>query len=604
MSSLPSRKPTQLCSEPDCGQPAAFSARTKSTWCDAHITQMLRAGGLEPLEPFTKPKAWRLTRCLACGCEAHYRFEYTLEKNAYGEATCRACYWRQWAREARQAMGAYADLSPVPQAEAREHAEKNGYDYLSALTAPSFSDDPHHVRCRYCGRLSAAKLGDIGFGCQCQVNPRRERQTTKPAGSKQRDLLKDSELPVLDWWDHEQNDAAAWETVTVKARREAAWRCPDCGLRFRKRILDMVNMRECPQCQPKRRAEQEAEHARYQATPVSDLPELLAAWDDELDPRTVMVADYRHRRLRCPRGHRRRQSPLTYLRSGCPSCRGQDTRATRLEAIEAAPEAFGLNAEIAAQWHPTKNGETRLSTVSPGSRKLVWWRDEDCGHEWQETPARREQGQRLRCPQCRTILDSLAYHFPDLAAEWSPANPLSVWQVRPTGQTLFTPAWICSANPDHAWQATLSSRANGSGCPECREHGKSRVELDHWAAAERVFGRASSGQSVRHEAFTRRASWLVDITVETARKQKLAIEYDGSYWHADKIDLDVEKSRDLLAAGYLVARLREHPLPPLSIDDPNYAEFVVYSAMPKPDETIGWVRDWASRRDEGSAAQR
>lgn len=246
-STSPGKTP-QLCSERDCGQPAAFPTRTKSTWCDAHITKMLREGGLEPLEPFTKPKAWRLTRCLTCACEAHYRFEYTLEKNAYGEATCRACYWRQWAREARQAMGAYVDLRPIPEANAREHAEKNGYDYLSALTTPSLADDPHHVRCRYCGRLSAARLGDIGFGCQCQINPRRERQTTKPAGSKQRDLLKDSQLPVLDWWDHEQNNTATWETVTVKARREAAWRCPDCGVRFRKRILDMVNMCECPEC--------------------------------------------------------------------------------------------------------------------------------------------------------------------------------------------------------------------------------------------------------------------------------------------------------------------------------------------------------------------
>ncbi|MEV5470173.1 hypothetical protein AB0N37_31890 [Streptomyces griseoincarnatus] len=109
---------------------------------------------------------------------------------------------------------------------------------------------------------------------------------------------------------------------------------------------------------------------------------------------------------------------------------------------------------------------------------------------------------------------------------------------------------------------------------------------------------------MRHEAFARRASWLVDITVETAGERKLAIEYDGSYWHADKVDLDIEKSRDLLAAGYLVARLREYPLPPLSIDDPNYAEFVVYSALPKPDETIGRVRDWASRQDEELATQR
>ncbi|MFJ5281853.1 MULTISPECIES: DUF559 domain-containing protein [Streptomyces] len=102
---------------------------------------------------------------------------------------------------------------------------------------------------------------------------------------------------------------------------------------------------------------------------------------------------------------------------------------------------------------------------------------------------------------------------------------------------------------------------------------------------------------MRHEAFTRRANWLVDITVETAGEQKLAIEYDGCYWHADKADLDIEKSRDLLAAGYLVVRLREHPLPPLPIDDPNYTEFVVYSAMSTPDETIERVKEWASRRD-------
>ncbi|MFS8204689.1 hypothetical protein ACLVWQ_39200 [Streptomyces sp. CWNU-52B] len=110
---------------------------------------------------------------------------------------------------------------------------------------------------------------------------------------------------------------------------------------------------------------------------------------------------------------------------------------------------------------------------------------------------------------------------------------------------------------------------------------------------------------MRHDAFARRGSWLVDITVETAGEQKLAIEYDGSYWHADKVDLDIEKSLDLLAAGYLVARLSEHPLPlpPLPIDDSKYVEFVVYSTLPKPDETIGRVREWASWREERLAAQ-
>ncbi|MFD5974362.1 zinc-ribbon domain-containing protein [Streptomyces bacillaris] len=597
MSSTSPRKTVQLCSEPNCSQPAAYRTRSRDSWCDDHITAMLRAGGLEPLEPFTKPTAWRLTRCLACGVEAHYRFEYTLEKNTLGEATCRACYWRHWAEEDRRLKGAYANLIPVPAPEAREHAEKNGYDYLGPLTAPSLSEDPHHVRCRYCERLSAERLGDIAFGCRCQTNPRRDRQTSTTAAARQakkRDLLKDSGLPVVDWWDHESNEAADWETVTVKARREVSWRCPDCGLRFTKKVLDMVGARECPECEPKRRAAWEAEYERYKVTPVADVPELLAAWADDEDPRTVTVAGHGSgRRFRCPRGHHPRLSPYRYLTAGCPSCRGQNTRDERPVALETDPSAFSLAAEIASQWHPSKNGSIQAASVSPGSRKSMWWQDPNCGHEWQETPAQRDKGQRLRCPECRTILDSLAYHFPDLAAEWSPANPCSAWQVRPSGQTSFIPAWICSTNADHVWHASLASRTGGSGCPECREHGKSQVELDHHAASERAFGGAASGRSVRHDGFARRSHWLVDITVELSTGRTLVIEYDGSYWHADKYEVDIEKSRDLLAAGYLVARLREHPLASLPIDDPAYAEFVVHSAAPTPDATIEQVKQWA-----------
>ncbi|WP_395293165.1 zinc-ribbon domain-containing protein [Kitasatospora hibisci] len=593
MSATPGGKAVQLCSEPECSRPAAFRTRSRPTWCDDHITEILREGGLEPLEPFDKPTAWRLTRCLVCGCEAHYRFQYTLDNNAHGEATCRACYWRTWARESRERLGPDADLAPVPTGAMRAHAEQHGYDYLGPLTDPSLPDDPHRVRCRYCGRLSADRPGDIAFGCRCQTNPRRDRQTTNVSGPRQRDLLKDSGLPVLDWWDHEANDTATWETVSVRGHREAAWRCPACGLRFRRKVLDMVHVRQCPDCEPRHRAAREAEYERHRVTPVAEVPELLAAWADEADPHTVTVVDDGPpRRFRCPQGHHPRLAPRTYLKSGCPSCTGLATRAENQAIADTHRAGVRLNPEIAAQWHPELNGDTRPAKVSPGSRKAVWWQDPNCGHVWQDAPAGRDKGQRLRCPECRTILDSLAFHFPELAAEWSPENPVTAWHVRPTGQTPFVPVWLCAANPEHVWQAALASRSNGSGCPECRVPGKSQVELDHHAAAERAFGRAASGRSVRHEAFVRRGSWIVDITVEQADGRLLAIEYDGSYWHADKVGLDTDKSRNLLAAGYLVARLREHPLPPLPIGDPAYAEFPVHSATPDPDGAIARVRAW------------
>ncbi|MDX3245314.1 hypothetical protein [Streptomyces sp. ME18-1-4] len=49
-----------------------------------------------------------------------------------------------------------------------------------------------------------------------------------------------------------------------------------------------------------------------------------------------------------------------------------------------------------------------------------------------------------------------------------------------------------------------------------------------------------------------------------------------------------------------MARLHEHPLVPLPINDPGYAEFVVHSATPTPDVTIKRVKQWALAQEHGS----
>lgn len=125
------------------------------------------------MESFTHPPDdWQLTECLTCTIQAHYRFEYTLDKNKYDEPTCRACFWRGWAAQSREMHGAWAKVEPVPYEKAKSVAEEHGYEYLGPLTAPSLPDDPHHVRCRRCGRISAERLGDISFGCSTCKPPR------------------------------------------------------------------------------------------------------------------------------------------------------------------------------------------------------------------------------------------------------------------------------------------------------------------------------------------------------------------------------------------------------------------------------------------------
>ena len=75
---------------------------------------------------------------------------------------------------------------------------------------------------------------------------------------------------------------------------------------------------------------------------------------------------------------------------------------------------------------------------------------------------------------------------------------------------------------------------------------------------------------------------------------KIVIEYHGAHWHRPeaKILTDQYNSLDLLAAGYVVIRLREDDLPSLNIKDPRYVELQVYSTAPQPEKVITTAVQW------------
>lgn len=132
---------------------------------------------------------------------------------------------------------------------------------------------------------------------------------------------------------------------------------------------------------------------------------------------------------------------------------------------------------------------------------------------------------------------------------------------------------------------------------ECRKVGKSKVELAHHAAAEKLFPGARSGAVLRDKAFTTRKSWSADISVKIDGRL-LVVEYDGAYWHKEpaKVMTDERKTADLLAAGYLVVRLREDDLPPLGISHTGYLEVRVYSAAPQPQKAMEEISSWLDRQ--------
>ena len=128
--------------------------------------------------------------------------------------------------------------------------------------------------------------------------------------------------------------------------------------------------------------------------------------------------------------------------------------------------------EIAAQWHPTKNGELRAENVKAGSVMRVWWKCPAADdHEWQSPVHQRAQIGH-GCPYCSGVRvaksTSLATKYPELVKEWHPTRNGSKTpaDVSPgSGKKVW---WKCAVADDHEWEAPPVSRTHmGSGCPCC-----------------------------------------------------------------------------------------------------------------------------------------
>lgn len=122
---------------------------------------------------------------------------------------------------------------------------------------------------------------------------------------------------------------------------------------------------------------------------------------------------------------------------------------------------------IATEWHPTKNGKLRPDMVSYGSKKKVWWLGK-CGHEWQATVDSRSRGN--GCPICANQqllvgFNDLATVSPNVAREWHPTKNGSLEPTMVSPKANKKVWWLGKCG--HEWEALISSRTNGRGCPYC-----------------------------------------------------------------------------------------------------------------------------------------
>lgn len=113
------------------------------------------------------------------------------------------------------------------------------------------------------------------------------------------------------------------------------------------------------------------------------------------------------------------------------------------------------------------------------SSKIAIWKCHICKNEWKTTINNRTS-KGSGCPYCSGLRASSTRNFmteyPELMLEWDYSKNDS--------PTIFTPKsprkawWICK-KCGHNWSAIISSRANGRGCPKCRES-RGEKEISAW----------------------------------------------------------------------------------------------------------------------------
>ena len=241
---------------------------------------------------------------------------------------------------------------------------------------------------------------------------------------------------------------------------------------------------------------------------------------------------------------------------GCSCCSGKKVVPSNCLAT--------LNPKLAREWHPTKNGDFTPNDITPGSNKIVWWKcDKADDHEWTASIVNRSNGSGCSCCDGRTAVPSncLATLNPKLAREWHPTKNGDFTPNDITPGSKKKVWWKCDKADDHEWYTTIKDRSNGDGCPWCTLTPQSRQELIITFELKTIFKNIDpKGFKTRLDGRLR----AIDIFIPTL---KLAIEFDGNYWHKDKKALDKIKSELLIDEGYKVIRIREEPLKKIHEND-------------------------------------
>jgi DNA-directed RNA polymerase subunit RPC12/RpoP len=286
---------------------------------------------------------------------------------------------------ARLAAGENDLATRFPDLASQWHPSRNGSLLPTQVTAGSAKKV--WWRCAICGHEWPAIVASRalnGRGC-----PACARQVVVPG----RNDLTTVHLGLAAEWHPGRNGGLLPTQVTAGSDKKVWWRCANCGHEWPAKIADRERKGNgCPAC-----AGQVVVPGRNDLS--TSHPELAAEWHSshnaDLLPIQVSAGSHRFIVWRCSTcGHEwpARIASRALKGDGCPACAGRVVIPGRNDLVTTHPD-------LAAEWHPIRNGDLLPTQVSAGPHKKVWWRCANCGHEWPARIADRAL-KRSGCPVC------------------------------------------------------------------------------------------------------------------------------------------------------------------------------------------------------------
>ncbi|MEZ4287356.1 MAG: zinc-ribbon domain-containing protein [Polyangiales bacterium] len=235
-----------------------------------------------------------------------------------------------------------------------------------------------------------------------------------------------AEVPeLLALWDADKNTQTASD-VLAKSYRTAWWKC-DQGHSFQRKPRMMGKDPSCPEC------------ALSGESLAQTHPQLANRWHpgkNAMAPSAVNASHTASVRWVCDAGHAFERSPLHMIADhSCPHC-------------ALASNSLAANfPEIAAEWHPHRNGDLTADQIEPDHKMTAWWVCSK-GHEFQATVRSRTKSHG-RCPKCygawtvdsiRTFVKSLLGHIDVLTPSETFALAMQAGALRGASSRVFVQA--------------------------------------------------------------------------------------------------------------------------------------------------------------------